>query len=58
MRTVIENNQKGEKNMLVERSECNHKNTVKIGKKLYHNGYFQMHRCLECATIIKGERLA
>lgn len=42
---------------MISKNECKHKNKVKSGKHLYSDGFYQMYRCLDCGTTIKGNKI-
>lgn len=42
---------------MISKSECQHKNKVKSGRHLYRDGFYQMLRCLDCGTTIKGNKI-
>lgn len=42
---------------MLSKAECEHKNKIKSGKHLYRDGYYQMERCLDCGTVLKGNKI-
>lgn len=42
---------------MLDKAKCKHEKTIKSGKHLYSEGYFQMYRCVLCGTMIKGEKI-
>lgn len=43
--------------IMLPKAECKHKNKIKSGKHLYSDGYYQMYRCVDCGTVIKGTKI-
>ena len=42
---------------MLSKADCKHKNKIKSGKHLYTDGQYQMWRCLDCGTVLKGNKI-